>query len=169
MTSVVFTSPVPAPVDFYVGVFLPAAEGDTVALMTNKDGESEPGIAWTLNANNEWLSYSSDPRFLLRVSNAIFPVVKQNNVGWDEVNETSNKFIIYPNPASTTITMELPGITPTKYTYLAIFNMSGQQLIQQQITKPITVIDVSKLIRGLFVVKITGEKTVQVGKFIIDR
>lgn len=38
-------------------------------------------VKWTHTAANEWLSYSSDTRFFLRVSNAIFPVVKQNNVG----------------------------------------------------------------------------------------
>jgi hypothetical protein len=169
LTSVIFTSPVPAPAGFYVGVFLPTTEGDTVALMTNKDGESEAGVAWTLNANDEWLSYSSDPRFLLRVSNSIFPVVKQNNVGLDESHELTGKFIIYPNPASTSITIDLPGSAPTKYTYLTINNLSGQQLIQQQITEPITVIDVSNLTSGLYVVKVTDERTVQVGKVIIDR
>ena len=68
---------------------------------------------------------------------------------------------IYPNPTSTTITIE----TQAKG-FLSINNTSGQQLLQQIITAPTTTIDVSGLNSGVYVVKAFGEKEVQVGKFI---
>ena len=41
-----------------------------------------------------------------------------------------------------------------------------QQLLQQEITAPATTIDVSRFTSGVYVVKVVGEKGVQVGKFI---
>ena len=75
--------------------------------------------------------------------------------------QTSNNLTIYPNPANNDITIE----TPTKG-YLSILNTSGQQLLQQEITEPTTTIDVSGRKSGVYLVKVVGEKGVQVGKFI---
>jgi hypothetical protein len=74
---------------------------------------------------------------------------------------TSLKINIYPNPTSTTITIE----TITKG-HLSILNLSGQRLLHQEISEPTTTIDVSTLPCGVFVVKLVGENVVQVGKFI---
>jgi photosystem II stability/assembly factor-like uncharacterized protein len=73
----------------------------------------------------------------------------------------SKSLKIYPNPASTAITIE----TPVKGS-LVIHNTSGQQLLQQQITEPTTTIDISGLKSGVYVVKVVGEEGVQVGKMI---
>ncbi|MFH1295791.1 MAG: T9SS type A sorting domain-containing protein [Bacteroidota bacterium] len=70
-------------------------------------------------------------------------------------------FSLYPNPTSTQTAIE----TPTKG-YLFILNLSGQQLLQQEITEPTTTIDVSTLPSGVYVVKLVGEKGVGIGKFI---
>jgi hypothetical protein len=45
-------------------------------------------------------------------------------------------------------------------------NLSGQQLITRQITEPKTQIDISTLPSGVYIVKVIGEKGVQVGKFL---
>ena len=49
---------------------------------------------------------------------------------------------------------------------LSILNISGQQLLQQEITEAKTTIDVSKLSPGIYVVKMVGEKGVHMGKFV---
>lgn len=80
------------------------------------------------------------------------------------INETSqyNGFLLlYPNPAFNTITIE----SPAKGS-ISICSTSGQQLLQQEITEPTTTIDVSNLPSGIYVVKVVGEKGVQVGKFV---
>jgi hypothetical protein len=74
-------------------------------------------------------------------------------------------FYIYPNPASTTITISTP-TTPNKNTSLTICNISGQQLISRQITEQQTIVDVSWLPQGVYIVKVTDESEVQVGKII---
>ena len=49
---------------------------------------------------------------------------------------------------------------------LAIVNMEGQQLVTRQITKLKTQIDISSLPSGVYCVRLTNDKTVEVGKFI---
>jgi hypothetical protein len=67
----------------------------------------------------------------------------------------------YPNPASTNITIS----TPAKGS-LSILNLNGQQVITRQITEPKTQFNISALPSGVYVVKLVGEKGVQVGKII---
>ena len=78
-----------------------------------------------------------------------------------DVTKSDINLQVFPNPTFTNITIEIP----TKGS-LFIHNISGQQLLRQQITEPTTTIDVNTLQSGIYVVKIVGEKGVQVGKFI---
>jgi len=78
-----------------------------------------------------------------------YPIAQEGNI------------LVYPNPTSTNITIE----TPIKGS-ISILSLNGQQLLRQEITEPSTTIDVSGLKSGVFVVKVIGDKGVQVGKFI---
>ena len=49
---------------------------------------------------------------------------------------------------------------------MTIYSISGQQLMAQQITEQQTVLDVSGLPQGVYFVKVSNDKTVQVGKFV---
>jgi hypothetical protein len=82
-------------------------------------------------------------------------------VGIEKQDQTTNALNIYPNPASITITIEtlIPGI-------ITILNPSGQVILQKEIAKPTTTIDVRGWNSGVYVVKLIGEKGVQVGKMI---
>ena len=82
-------------------------------------------------------------------------------VGIEEKNISENQLNIYPNPSSDNITIE----TPIKG-HLYILNLNGQELIQQQITEPKTQVDISTLLSGFYFIRLTSEKTVQVGRFI---
>jgi hypothetical protein len=88
-------------------------------------------------------------------------------VGLDEsaVSSRQSAVNIYPNPASTTITIEMP-TTPDKNTTLAIFNISGQRLIKRRIMEQQTVVDVSGLSQGVYFVSVADERMVMVGKFV---
>ena len=87
-----------------------------------------------------------------------------NGVNIDE-QLIAEKVLIYPNPSSTHITIELPA-TPQKNTSLTIYNLNGQQLITQAITEPQTVVDVSGLTSGVYFVKVKDDKKVMVQKVI---
>ena len=71
---------------------------------------------------------------------------------------------VYPNPASTKISITTSAIT-TK-SQLSIMNLSGQQLITRQITEPKTQLDISTLPSGVYFVRLTNDRTVETGKFI---
>ncbi|MFH1160953.1 MAG: T9SS type A sorting domain-containing protein [bacterium] len=68
---------------------------------------------------------------------------------------------IYPNPASTDITISIPTTGS-----LSILNLNGQEILQQEITEPTTTVDVSGLKSGVYFVRVKGDKNVSVGKFV---
>ncbi len=68
---------------------------------------------------------------------------------------------IYPNPAIDNITLET-----TSKGSLSIHNISGQLLIQHEITEQTTTVDVSGLKSGVYLVKVVGTNSTQVGKVI---
>jgi UDP-3-O-[3-hydroxymyristoyl] glucosamine N-acyltransferase len=74
-------------------------------------------------------------------------------------------FAIYPNPSSTAITISTPA-TIYKNTFMTVYNINGQQIMTRQITEQQTVVDVSGLVQGVYFVKVTDDRTIQVGKFI---
>ncbi len=87
------------------------------------------------------------------------------NASVDELSQ-NNRLLIYPNPSSTQITIELP-TTPNKNTTLTICNLNGQQLITQPITERQTVVDVSVLPRGVYFIKVMDDTGVmKVGKVV---
>ncbi|MCB0805104.1 MAG: T9SS type A sorting domain-containing protein [Bacteroidales bacterium] len=70
--------------NFYVGVYLPETAGDTLAIWTNTDGDTNPATAWELWDSGEWFNYGDQNSWQLNVAHAIYPVVT------DEVDLTAN-------------------------------------------------------------------------------
>jgi len=75
-----------------------------------------------------------------------------------------DEFSIYPTPSSTQITIET-SVTPNQCK-LSIMNLNGRELITFKITEPKTQINISVLPSGVYFVRLTGERMVQVEKFI---
>ncbi len=73
-------------------------------------------------------------------------------------------FSLYPNPASTCVTIE--AITTSPVRGLSILNLDGQELIQRQLTERQTLIDISNLPSGVYFVQLTSDKKVEVGKIV---
>jgi hypothetical protein len=74
---------------------------------------------------------------------------------------------IYPNPPSSTITIELTS-QPSNNTYLTISNTQGQQLITQPITEPKTKINISHLPAGIYFVQVRNDKGVMTKKVLVE-
>ena len=134
--------------------------GDTILYSTN-GGDSltiqNPGTANDLNSLyfiDENTGYAvGESGIIVKTTNGI--------VGLSEHHQTENVLEVYPNPASTNISIET-----TLKGHLAIFNLNGQQLLEQKITVPLTTIDVSKLVNGIYLLMAVDENGVQVGKII---
>jgi Secretion system C-terminal sorting domain len=83
------------------------------------------------------------------------------NVGINDLILKQGSITVYPNPSSGKITIS----TPNKGN-LSILNLSGQELITHPITEPKTQLDITSLPSGVYFVRVTNDRTVQVGKFI---
>jgi hypothetical protein len=73
-----------------------------------------------------------------------------------------NALTIYPNPANDKITIQTS--KETSGSRLTILNIDGQQFLNRQLTEPKTQIDISDLPSGVYFVRVTSERTVEVGK-----
>jgi len=87
-----------------------------------------------------------------------------SKLGIEQISMSDNQVSIYPNPAIDKITVEILCIT--KESQLSIINSTGQELLTRQISEPKTVIDISTLPRGVYFVRVTNDKTVQMRKII---
>ena len=75
LTSVVFPNIINTTGDFFAGIQLIYAPGDTVALVTNGQGQSIPATGWDLfSGGTTWTPYDSNITWGLQVSNAILVV-----------------------------------------------------------------------------------------------
>ncbi len=72
--------------------------------------------------------------------------------------------LVIPNPAGDMITVSLPMLTGNEQ--LTLFNITGEKLLERQITNTETQINLSALPRGVYVVRVQDEKMVEVGKII---
>jgi len=85
-------------------------------------------------------------------------------LGIKENNNLNNKFYFYPNPANTQISIVSQQITTESN--ISIFNVNGQELIKQPIKNNETNIDISKLPKGIYILKFVTDKTVEVRKIV---
>jgi hypothetical protein len=83
-------------------------------------------------------------------------------VGINEPQES--RLSIFPNPATVRIMVEK--LSSNKECNLVLVNLTGQELITRRLTEPKTVIDISTLPSGVYFVRLTNDKTVEVGKII---
>ncbi len=74
---------------------------------------------------------------------------------------TENRVKVFPNPSLTNITIE-----NNSRGSLSILNINGKQLITRQITETEAQIDISNLPSGMYFVRLTSGKSVEVGKFV---
>jgi uncharacterized protein (TIGR02145 family) len=81
-----------------------------------------------------------------------------------EQNKTLDNFIVYPNPANESLTIQLP--TNIQNGIISIKNLIGQNLMTSTITENKTLIDISKLKQGIYFVELAYEKNKMTLKFI---
>jgi hypothetical protein len=75
-----------------------------------------------------------------------------NQSSGTELNENSKQVAIYPNPAQNTLNVNLSGLSGTSE--VVIYNMNGTRVMSKSTGKANTEIDLSKLQRGVYMVKV---------------
>jgi hypothetical protein len=94
--------------NYFIGVILPVKPGDTLALRSNSDNDTNPGNAWEQWLDGKWHAYYEHGCWDINISNAIYPYVCDKTEGI--INPPSQKrksLKIYPNPAKDNINIEL--------------------------------------------------------------
>jgi hypothetical protein len=75
---------------------------------------------------------------------------------------------IYPNPATTTFTIEFPASANFKTAELSIQTISGQLVFQSAIQNPKSAIDISAFSKGLYLFKVQAGDEVVVKKVVVE-
>jgi hypothetical protein len=83
-------------------------------------------------------------------------------VGINESQES--RLLVYPNPATDKITIKIAeGQAPSQ---LSMMNLNGEEVLTCSLIKPKTQIDISNLPSGVYFVRLTSDRTAEVGKFV---
>ena len=93
--------------------------------------------------------------------NSALEVINSCTVGIDSMAKNESCNILFPNPATSQITFE-----SATSGLLSIQNSSGQKLLQQNITRLITNIDISNLHSGVYFVSFIDKGNIRMYKFI---
>lgn len=150
---VTFGTPVTPDGDYYVGIEYSYANGDTVALFTNTDGETNPGTAWEKWSDNSYADYASG--WGINVAHAIF-VAKclQLSTNTDNLIQ-AEELSVYPNPSNGLISTNL-ALTETAQVSINIVNVLGEVVATENMGNTLTVnkqFDLSNHAEGLYFVE----------------
>ena len=88
--------------------------------------------------------------------NCTFNLIVDANLGLDDVSK--NSFLVYPNPANTTITIKGDNIENEE---IEMYNMLGQKVLQRSLISNESVIDISGLTNGVYSLYFVKSKTSQ--------
>lgn len=88
--------------------------------------------------------------------NCGFNLIVEANLGVDEV--VKNNFIVYPNPANTTITIKGDNIENEE---IEMYNMLGQKVLQRSLIANESVINISSLANGVYTLYFVNSKMSQ--------
>ena len=136
-------------------------------LLRSTDG----GITWSVQTSGTSNFLSSvcftapNAGYAVGDSGTIIKTAKNNATGIiDNFFGQEKPLKIYPNPSFNKVTVEISQMPATGF--LSVLNLNGVELIRQQISASKTMVDVGSLPDGVYLVKFTNERTVQVGKLI---
>jgi uncharacterized repeat protein (TIGR01451 family) len=119
-----------------------------------------PHPAGTVIENKAYIYFDTNPAI---VTNTVVNTLV-NPQGVNEAEANDFPFYVYPNPVNDQLTLEIPYLKGE--CILSVMNVSGQELIRQQINESKTQINLSSLSAGVFFVKLISGNAVVVKKII---
>ncbi len=79
-------------------------------------------------------------------------------------NQGSVQFSIYPNPATDRLIIE--ALSSENPANISLFDISGKKIMNKQLLKTRTEIDISRLLPGVYILQIENDTTVEIKRFI---
>jgi PKD repeat protein len=156
MTYVEFNPIVELTGSFYLGIDLPTTTGDTLAILTNKNGQTIPGTAWEQWRDDKWLPYSDPNSWDFDVSHAIFPILCKEGYGVNGFSPFIEEINIYPNPSNAAFTIDFGDVMENDFT-VEVFNCYGQSVfLNKNQANPLQLFDINlgNLNSGIYFVSI---------------
>jgi hypothetical protein len=154
---------------FYMGAMLPVLTGDTLCFWSTTLGKVPVNTTWILQNNDGWASaqslYSQQGGTTFIISCAIYPkVCLLNSIGEKEIPQP---FAIWPNPAQGMISIVNQSGVQDNSIY-SVSDISGKEIIKGFVSQSLsTVVDVSMLKPGIYLLLIHGKKSTFSSKLII--
>jgi hypothetical protein len=140
---------------YFLGIEFNPSSGDTIALITNSDGNTLPGTAWEKWSDNSWHNYNESPAsWGVDVANFIFPVMCGTTITVEEEIANKVQFSVFPNPAQQEVFLgwDQNKLQPQR---VRILNSLGQEVMRHSLlqTGNSYRVDVSALSSGYYFVE----------------
>lgn len=158
MTYVAMDPPVMINHPFYAGFLLPLAAEDSLAVYSNTDGDTDPGIAWEWWESGEWISFLDPSSWPIgNISMGIHPIVEYQT-GIESSIATS--FNVFPNPTNGSVKIDLTEFDEDPE--LKLYDLDGRQILNFSIqgNQPSHTLDLSGYPKGIYFLRVSdSEKT----------
>jgi hypothetical protein len=157
-TYVAFDPPVNVTSSFYAGFMLPTTTGDTLAIWSNTDGDTNPTTAWELWTNDQWHSFNGgEGTWELDIALAVYPIV-QYTLGATE-NSIEELITIFPNPSHGFYTISSKLFKSESIRY-SVYKSDGT-IISSGINKDVDMvkIDLTSEPAGIYLLKVEVNST----------
>jgi hypothetical protein len=167
LTTIDFENPYQPGGSFYMGAMFPVITGDTLAFWSTGPGKVPVNTTWILQSNNSWISAPVlwPQSGGLIISSAILPKVCLVNA--ISHNSAPLPFAIWPNPAHEAVFLVNQQDIKEKSDFY-ILDIAGKELLKGNISEPLgTTIDVSSLKPGVYILRVSGGKSLFSTKLII--
>lgn len=179
-TTVTFGSPVTVGSTFYAGFSFDmsgtayANATDTVALVSNTSGDTNPGIAWEQWNDNTWYPYNDANSWgaTFNVANAIFPIIcpAPTNISSAPVNN-SQSLTVFPNPNNGLFNIVYQ-VNNSKNFNVQVLNTLGQEVFSESLTNYSGLynrsIDLAKYSKGIYMVRVTDGNSFAIRKVVVE-
>jgi len=146
--------------NIFAGIINPLGGGG-VYLSTNNGGSWAAVDTGLPNCWVSALTISGDNIFAGTEGIGIYirPLSDFGITGIEKITNNNN-LAVYPNPANERITIELKGLNSIQNSLISICNIQGQTILQQSLRQSKTELDISGLLKGIYILKLNnGEKT----------
>jgi lysyl endopeptidase len=158
---------IPGP--FYIGVMLPQSSGDTLALVTNDEDDSDVNTGWEMFGDGTWHAYNDDSSWGLTLSHYLFAVVCNVSTAVPELNLMEAELLqIYPNPSDGRFIIDASLLQDEDYV-LEVYSTLGNNMLSIHKSKNdfMTEIDLSNYQNGLYLIHMVREDGQRIIKKII--
>lgn len=153
--------------NYYPSIFNHTLSAFDTSSCWGMNAECYTGHSPYFRKNGVWTSFKDDYVYELysRMHIFMFPILAiKNNSSLGQEVESSIKVDVYPNPAKDVLNISSSNTIKD----IEIYNIIGQKLIEKNIQSLNSSIDISKLDKGNYIIKLNTEKGRMNKKFIIE-